>query len=218
MENKKKKKRIILGVIAVIIAAGLAYSFSGGSGQNEEIEEARITAEERSMEVSLSEPAEEKAKPALIYVDVEGAVNEPQVVCLDEGARVFQAIEAAGGKREDADLRSINLAAVCEDGQKIYLPTEEEAAEQENSGNGQAGISGTAEQSSDRSAGVGGLVNINTAGTDELQTLSGVGPGIAQRIIDYRSQNGAFHSIEDLKQVSGIGDKIFDKLKEHICV
>lgn len=206
--SKKKKKLIVVLVLPLIMAGALFYTMSGGE-DSLIVEPGAETVSGRSVEGSSEEGGEDPAQGLSIYVDVGGAVLEPQVVMLKEGARVFQAIEAAGGQRDDADLRNINLAAVCEDGQKIYVPSageEEEAA---------AGTGTSVTESAGHS---GGMVNINTAGSEELQTLSGVGPGIAQRIIDYRNSEGSFRSIEDLKNVSGIGDKTFEKLRDYICV
>lgn len=207
--NKKRKKLIVILALPVIMAGALFYTMSDG-GDSPVLEPDSEIVSDRSVLSSSEEGREETDQALSIYVDVGGAVLEPQVVMLEEGARVFQAIEAAGGQRDDADLRNINLAAVCEDGQKIYVPS---AGEEEE---GTAAGTGTSAAASAGPA--GGLVNINTAGSEELQTLSGVGPGIAQRIIDYRNSEGSFRSIEDLKNVSGIGDKTFEKLRDYICV
>ncbi|MDR2610227.1 MAG: helix-hairpin-helix domain-containing protein [Clostridiales Family XIII bacterium] len=154
---------------------------------------------------SVSPPAETS-----IYVDVAGAVKHPGVVTMSAGSRVFQAIEAAGGETDDADTRAINLAAVLNDGEHIYVPTKNEAA----SGNYPQGeIQGSAGGSGDNAK-----ININTADSTALQQLNGVGPATAQKIIDYRNANGKFKTIEALKNVSGIGDKTFEKLKDAICV
>ena len=132
---------------------------------------------------------------------------------LKEGARVSQALDAAGGLTVEADVTGLNRASKITDGQKIYVPTvgEQQAA---------AAVGG-AESSAATTPGAGsssGLVNINTASAAELQTLSGIGPSMAQSIIDERTKNGAFASVDDLMRVSGIGEKKLAKIKDCICV
>lgn len=163
---------------------------------------------------------------AKIYVDVGGSVYAPQVVVLDEGARIYEAIEAAGGTLSDAETKYMNMAEVCEDGAKIYVPSSEEVAEQKNAGGSNelfatsSGILTTQSSagSGASSANYSGKVNINTADTAQLQTLNGIGPSMAQRIVDYRNANGKFSSVNDLTNVSGIGDKTLAKIIENICV
>jgi competence protein ComEA len=144
-------------------------------------------------------------------VYVTGAVAHPDVYLLSAGSIVRDALVAAGGATADADLNRINLAQQVYDQQQIYVPRFGEenpplpsppASLTNTSGNVQAT----------------GKVNINTATAEELDTLPGIGPAIAQRIIEYRLTNGPFQSIEEIKNVSGIGDKLFEKLKDLITV
>ena len=130
-----------------------------------------------------------------------------------DGARVAQAIDAAGGLAPEADVTGLNRASKVTDGQKIHVPTvgEQQASIAE------AGVDGGTSASSGVS-GATGLVNINTASAEELQTLSGIGPSMAQSIIDERTKNGAFASVDDLMRVSGIGEKKLAKIKDCICV
>lgn len=165
-----------------------------------------------------------------IYLDVSGAVYNPSVVCIPEGSRIYQAIEAAGGRTEDSDVRTLNLASVCEDGQKIYVPTKQEVLEAQETGaplpgqeDGSAAgststVSGNGSSSGTGDASGSGKVNINTAGSEELQTLTGVGPAIASKIIDYRNTVGPFNNIDEIVNVSGIGEKTYEKFKDQICV
>ncbi len=146
-----------------------------------------------------------------IAVDVEGAVACPGVYTLAAGARVGDAIEAAGGFAEGAAAAQVNRAQKLEDGVQVYVAREGEAA-------GAAGASASAGSSSGAGAGQQAKVNINTATSEQLQTLQGVGEGIASRIIDYREKNGSFKKIEDLKNVSGIGDARFAAIEESITV
>ncbi len=146
-----------------------------------------------------------------IAVDVEGAVVSPGVYTLAAGSRVGDAIEAAGGFAEGAAAAQVNRAQKLEDGIQVYVAREGEAA-----ATGAAGSS--AGSASSAGAGQQAKVNINTATSEQLQTLQGVGEGIASRIIDYREKNGFFKKIEDLKNVSGIGDARFAAIEESITV
>ena len=133
---------------------------------------------------------------------------------LPEGSRVDDAIKAAGGLTDKADLTDINRAAFVEDGEKIYIPALIEMDESSSDVDHSDIVSGNglSAQYSD------GKVNINTADSEELQKLTGVGPVTAQKIIDYRKENGRFAAIEDIKNVTGIGDKTFEKFKDDIKV
>lgn len=147
-----------------------------------------------------------EAEPKEIVVHVAGAVKQSGVYSLAEGSRVIDAIIAAGQAEAEADLDAINLAQPLVDGQRVWVPKKGEQAGS-NPGGEYVDVSfGTAK------------VNINTANLVELQTLSGIGPSLAQRIIDFRAQNGPFKQIEDIMNVSGIGEKRFEQLKNHITV
>lgn len=155
-----------------------------------------------------SEPAEEEgaSEGSDIMVDVKGAVKESGVYELQEGQRVQDAILMAGGFLENADERQINLAQILEDEMVIYVPLEgEEGFESMGISQGQG-------------EGQEATVNINKATSEELQTISGIGPAKAEAIIQYREENGSFEKTEDITNVSGIGEKTFEKLKEKISV
>lgn len=150
---------------------------------------------------------EEKMKEE-IYVHIEGAVNIPGVKAVEKGTRVFELIDMAGGALEDADLSKINLASILKDEQKVYVPYKmnlENTCENDLTENS-VKVKGN------------GLVNINTADNEELQQLEGIGPSMAQKILDYREENGYFSSIEQIKSVSGIGESKFNKIKEEITI
>ena len=159
---------------------------------------------------------------AQIYVDIGGAVKEPKLAVLPQGSRVEDAILQAGGTTEDADLAGINRAALLNDGDKIYIPKQGEAAAPgSNSVTSASGGSGQTAGSAGSSAGSGsedGKISINTADAGQLQQITGVGPVTAQKIVDYRNANGPFSAVEDLKNVSGIGDKTFEKMKGDITL
>ena len=179
-------------------------------------EDGEEAGEEDSPEKTGEETREKGQEPEqetdAIFVYVCGQVAAPGVYELSAGARVYQAIERAGGTLEGASPESLNLAQQAEDGQKIYVPSKEEAE------------AGTFPQddswgatSSSREQG-GGKVNLNTAGLEELMTLTGIGQTRAEAIITYREEEGAFQAPEDIMKVDGIKEGIYEKLKDEITV
>jgi competence protein ComEA len=172
------------------------------------------------------QPAPTKAP---IAVHVVGAVPRPGLYEFPQGARVQNAIDAAGGLLAQANADALNLAAPLVDGQKLEVPykdgggassSQEGDVELPSSSQPEASQTESASPDSQNppSTGVSDLININTATLEELDSLPGIGPTIAQRIIDYRAQNGPFSAIEDLMNVSGIGPSTFEKLKDLITV
>ncbi len=168
-----------------------------------------------SNEIDLSDSAtsnesvesEESANQSY-YVDISGAVNNPGVYKVSKDTRLVNLIDKAGGLKENADLDAINQAAYVEDGSKIIIP------EVGSSSNSNAEVASTSEGTT---TSTNGKININQASVDELTSLPGVGAVIAQRIIDYRASS-RFASIEDIKNVKGIGDATFEKMKDQITV
>jgi competence protein ComEA len=148
------------------------------------------------------------ATVAPIRVHISGAVRNPGVFELPGGSRVQEAVEAAGGVTEEADLDRINLAAWVNDGQRVHVPTKGETdppAANLDAGTS-TGLAGT------------GKININTATAEQLDTLPGIGPAYAERIIRYRQEQGPFESIEQIMEVRGIGQVCFEDVKDMICV
>lgn len=155
-------------------------------------------------------------EPALICVHVSGCVISPGVCYVEEGSRVADAVAAAGGLAEGAASDAVNLARVLNDGEQVVIPSLEEiSAAQETNASGASVVSGADAYSA---SGAGGLVNINTADAAQLQTLNGIGEATAAKIIKDREANGPYQTIEDIKRVSGIGDKKFENIKDSICV
>lgn len=192
--NLPRQQQYIVILLVGALLVGGAVSFLRQHGRVETLmaEELKPLEEE---EGEVEEPAR-----AEVVIHVAGAVEVSGVYRLPEGSRVIDALEAAGGGREDADIHALNLADILIDGQRYYVPTLEETSTQG------GGFSGS----------VAGKVNINRATQTELETLPGIGPTLAQRIISYREGQGPFQRSEDLKKVSGIGDKTFEGLKDLI--
>lgn len=148
-------------------------------------------AEESTVSVKESE--------SKIVVHIAGAVNRPGVYVLPSGSRVYEAIQKAGGETGEADIDSLNLARIVKDGEKIYLPKKGETVK--NSGEE-----------------TGRKLNLNSASLEELEELPGIGEELAKRIVDYREKNGPFTSIEEVMNVTGIGRKKFESIKDKVCV
>ncbi|MFI5359269.1 MAG: helix-hairpin-helix domain-containing protein [Halanaerobiales bacterium] len=157
----------------------------------------------------LSEESVKEIKNEKILVHVAGEVLNSGVYELESGARVIDALMAAGGATSLANLDIINLAAPISDGEKIYIPSVIEKINQFNQNSSFTSYS---------SGGSSGKININTADASELQKLTGIGPGKAKSIIDYRNKNGPFKSVDDLLNVSGIGEKTLEKIRDEIVV
>ncbi|MGO2685835.1 MAG: helix-hairpin-helix domain-containing protein [Enterococcus italicus] len=139
----------------------------------------------------------------IILVDIKGAVKKPGVYELPINARLHELVNVAGGLTDDAEDRQVNMAIVLADQQLVYIPRKGETVEQTNQ---------------TPQAGNESKVNINTASAEELQTLTGIGEKKAQAIIDYRTQNGNFQSIDQLTEVDGFGEKTVEKLRDSITI
>jgi competence protein ComEA len=152
-----------------------------------------------------SAPASAAGGPLLVHVT--GAVRKPGIASLPAGSRVLDAVAAAGGLTEDADVSAVNLARPVADGEQLVVLRVGEAPPPAAAADAQAGAEGS-----------GGIVNLNTATQAELETLPRIGPALAQRILDWRQANGRFGAATDLLKVSGIGQKLFDGLKDRVTV
>ena len=230
MYNFSKNQKIVIIIIAIIIIASICYyvySKDAGtmnfSSESLEIEE-NITKEEND---ETEEENTEEYSDQVIVVDIKGAVNKPGVYELKINSRIIDAIEKAEGTTQEAAIDDINLAYKLEDGMKIYIPTVQEYAEQEkqkNEGfnlenitkNSGLNIETDTESNNTNIKNDVSKVNINTATQTELETLPGIGPSTSSKIIEYRQENGKFKSIDDLKNVSGIGDVKFENRKDKI--
>lgn len=196
--NNRKIIKILLAVLC-FVAAGILFTSltkkpSAPSEQDVVSAETKILSETETIPETLRK----------VCVHVCGSVNHPGVYYLDEGARIHEAVEMAGGMTTDAAGDVINLAEEVSDGQKIYIPNQQEQAE---------GFTLEDLQKADD-----GLININTASLDELKKLPGIGDIKAEAIIAYREEAGKFNSIEDIMNVSGIKDSSYEQIKDYIKV
>lgn len=202
----KKQKIIVASLIAVmcmvigyyIINKTEKYDYSALEKVDNVIEENEVEEKENEME--------EK-----IIIHITGEVEEGGIIELEKGARISDAIEEAGGITEEADLSNVNLAYSLSDGQKIKIPNinekNEEAIVEE-----KAGDNIIIEENKEEEK-----ININKATQTEIETLPGIGPSTALKIINYRNEHGKFKNVEDIKNVPGIGDTKFENIKEYIC-
>lgn len=157
---------------------------------------------------SFGGAAEDGKAEKMIYVQVSGAVVTPGVYKLPEGSRVFEAVELAGGTTEDADVSALNQALVLSDGQMVYVYAVGEQRTGQETGSGQ-GAYGEPDD---------GRIDLNTATVEELMTLPGIGQSKAESIVSWREENGAFGSVEDILNITGIKEGVFSKIKDHIKV
>lgn len=233
---------------------GLPESEDKDNGENAEESadtDGEIASEETNLELEETIESDEilESKPSKpiqsekvipkIYIYITGEVNNPGVVILDEGSRIVDAINAAGGTTVKADISKVNLVYVLEDGMKVNIPSKNDLKNNSdfeyitmNSGDGgnddyssKNSSSGTIDSSGNDRGGESSdyikkydIVNINTATQTELETLPGIGPSLALKIINHRKENGKFSSIEQIKDVSGIGDAKFENLKNYITI
>lgn len=213
----------IIGVLMVIFCFFLWATCGAGNSMEAETSYTDVTAlstssskqSSKSLTEASSQSQTERSEKdkSKVTVDVKGAVVKPGVYTLKASARVTDAIQEAGGMTEDADAKSVNLAASLSDEEVIYVANKDEnVSVLGQSGTGQVSEKGGQALSKD------GKINLNTATSEELQTISGIGAKRAEDIIAYRESHGGFQSVDDLKNVSGIGDKTLDKIRESIYV
>ena len=224
IKNLSQKQKIVIIIVITVIIAGVGY-FAYATETEKQNETNLEIAKTEEKEDDEKENKEEK-----IIVHLSGAVEKEGIIELNENSRMADAIEKAGGLKGNACIDEINLAYKLEDGMKIYIPTKEECKKQTtsngteintgktNSGgassNGGTSITGTSGNNMKKQ----GKVNINTASQTELETLPGIGPSTALKILNYRKEKGKFKKIEDIKEVSGIGDSKYNKIKDLITI
>lgn len=209
-ESKGKPKvQFIIG-IAIVVLAIIVFIlwnlFSSSSG------EFQVGEKDNSKQANEQTNAN-KQEEASIYVHISGCVNKPGLYELSAKARVAEAIEKAGGASDEANLDALNLAEKLQDGQHIVVESKT-ASVNANVSNDQNLNSESQGTESSKS----GKVNINTADESLLQSVSGIGPSKASKIVAYREKNGKFKSVDDLVNVSGIGEKTLASIKDQLCI
>lgn len=233
-DNLSKKQKIIViciivGIIAILAVIYIHYlqdDYDYIADESNIYDNSSNIVSKNETEIAEEETFSLGKKESKVIVHVIGEVNNPGVVTLSEGSRIIDAINAAGGKSEYADLSKINLAYILEDGTQLYIPSVNDNRNQEQDNQGQidyirsdaGGDTINEGISKDNNNNNQSKVNINNASKEKLVTLPGIGDATAQKILDYREQNGKFKTIEDLKNIEGIGESKFNNIKGLITV
>ena len=215
MEMLSTKQKTVI-IIAGVIVVGIFIYYMTTKANNYDYSAINEIAESETKEEEKEKNEEkEEETPKEIIIHITGAVENEGIVRLKEGSRIIDAIEAAGGLTSEVNLKKVNLAYTVQDGQKIYIPKtsdiDAEIGIDAKTGEAVIVYNGTEE-------GTTGKININTATLNELLSLSGVGESTAEKIIEYRKENGRFKTIEEIKNVSGIGNLKYESIKDYICV
>ena len=208
--NFFKNRKILVGVIAILVIGFIAIGYTKNNGY-EEIKEDEILATNETD--NKKENDDEKIKTIVIHIA--GEVKTPGVVKVPEGSRIEDVVKSSGGLTEKADITNVNLAYIVTDGIKIRIPSIDDELEKEQyilNGAGDGVIVSENKNNLDQ------VININKATQIEFETLPGIGPSLASKIIEYRNKNGNFKSISDIKKVEGIGDSKYNNIKEYIKV
>ena len=220
-ENNKLKKILIISLIIIIIITSIVIT-NIKNKKYEEIEYNEII--ENSEKINYEEKIE------TIKIHISGEVKYNGIIELDEGARIDDAIKIAGGLTENADISEVNLAYTLLDGQKWYIPTVGVAAHSDPQINDKnvVGVAPLGDPQIITTENGEGIIqdnqnnilkiNINTATQTEFETLPGIGPSLAYKIVEYRNQNGKFKTIEDLKKVSGIGENKYKQIESFVKI
>lgn len=213
--RRSPRVRAAVGAVVVLALAGIGAAVVGSlvtpGGVTSVIGAPKVAATGDGDQDAALDPVLPPSAAAVV-VHVLGAVRTPGIVEVRLGDRVVDAIAAAGGATDEADLSGVNLARVLVDGEQLYLPAVGEVPPgQAGAGAGGAGAGGAGAASA-------GLVNLNTADAAALETLAGVGPALASRIIAWRDANGPFRSVDELLAVSGIGEKTLAGFRDQVTV
>ena len=199
----RRAPRLKLGVGAAVTLGLVVLSAAVGWGI---LRGQAAPVQSISLDEAASETSEVRVSGDGLYVHVLGEVADPGLYILAADARLVDALAAAGGTSDAADLRAVNLARQLSDGEQIIVPKQGEHDEQAPGGTGETG--GSAD----------GKIDLNTADQAALETLPRIGPALAQRILEWREENGRFRSVDDLLAVSGIGEKMLEGVRDKVRV
>ena len=217
--KKLDKDYILIGIIIIAVTVFMILNIGKVTEFNkEEKENTTINAsiEESKNDIEEKENKENKEETKEmgtgIFVHIDGWIQNPGVYEIKENDRVNTIIEKAGGLKEGASIKSINLAARLSDGDKIYIPNREEEEKQIETAEVKGNNTGTVKITKNSK------ININKASISELKQITGIGESTANKIIDYRENVGKFKKIEDIKEVKGIGDSKYESIKDKITI
>ena len=205
MDNLNTKQKIIIGIIIILMLLVIGFYIMQKTKTSEKFN--TDSAIETDVGANFVRPQE----TTQIIIHIAGEIKQPGIIHLEEGARIADAIEKAGGTMQEADLTKVNLAYILEDGQKVYIPNKNEKEEI-------IVTEGVGEDIILLQEGKTEKININKASQTELETLSGVGSSTALKIIEYRKQNGKFKKVEEIMNVPGIGEAKFETIKDFITI
>lgn len=218
--NRKNKKRITTVAVALFfLAGGIWYFAATADGSSQQDEETTLTGvletirQEASITPQMEPDSLEKEEIKTLVVYVCGAVNQPGVYELSEDSRLYEAVTLAGGFSPEADAAYHNLARNLSDGERIYILSTEETKLLTT----MQQVEGEEKQETNSSAD-GTKINLNTATAEQLTSLPGIGEAKALAIIEYRNKAGRFESTEEIKNVSGIGEAMYEKIKDKIMI
>lgn len=211
----KKYWKYALMLLPVIVILLVVFLIFCNNQADEKDVGVLLTSSSQTTTKRLSPTKKERKENNQIYVDISGAISHPGVYCLSKNDRLFTLIQKAGGLTENAAVNTVNQSIKLEDQQKIVILTQEEAknTQAENTSLSVSDSSISKKDNDDQAK-----ININQADLSQLQQLSGIGAKKAQAIIDYRTENGDFKSIDELGKVNGIGEKTVEKLKNSITI
>lgn len=205
------KKRLY----SILLSIGIVVGICGCGRNTVQYVNSEDNTEAWEQAEAENETSTEEKKPVLIYVYICGAVHTPGVYPMPEGSRICDLFEVAGGLTDSATDSYWNQARVLVDGEMIYVPTRKEAEERTvEERAAAAGMAGITEKDNDKD----GKVNLNNASKEELMTLPGIGEARALAILSYRQENGGFSTVDELKQIAGIKDGIFSRIKDYIVI
>ena len=210
---QKLNKKILF---IIIIISGIIYGVFNYFTQNKNKENLENISQDIIINNQTESNTEENNNQEKIVIHITGAICNEGIYELEENSRIADAVKIAGGLKEDADLKQINLAYVLEDGMKINIPSKNDNSNENINSTEDYITKENLNSSNNTNSAKTSKININSATQTELETLPGIGPSTALKIINYRKEKGKFNKIEDIKNVNGIGESKFNKIKEFI--